>query len=104
MLGLLLIALVAAPTPGAVVAIETRRLSTASFIRTAACAGLFMFVAAFLLAAAWGLLVARGSWFFAQFNPVWIALLLWAALLALIGTLRGLLDAYLYLRITQHNR
>ncbi|WP_069805157.1 serine/threonine-protein kinase [Thermogemmatispora onikobensis] len=100
MLGLLLIALVAAPTPGAVVAIETRKLSTASFIRTSACAGLFMFLAAFLLASAWGLLIARQSWFFVQFNPPWIALLLWAGLLALIGSLRGLLDAYLYLRMT----
>jgi serine/threonine protein kinase len=103
MLGLLLIALVAAPTPGAVVSIEMRRLSTASFIRTSACAGLFMFLAAFLFASAWGLLVARQSWFFAQFTPPWIALLLWAGLLALIGSLRGLLDAYLYLRLTPHS-
>nr|BBH94608.1 hypothetical protein KTA_28070 [Thermogemmatispora argillosa] len=103
MLGLLLIALVAAPTPGAVVAIETRKLSVASFIRTSACAGLFMFVTAFLFTCAWGLLFARQSWFFAQFSPPWIALLLWAGLLALIGSLRGLLDAYLYLRITQRH-
>jgi hypothetical protein len=99
MLVSLLVALIGAPTPGAVVAVGSRKMSPASLVRTSAIAGLLMFCAAFLPAAAWGLAFARDHWFFAPFNPPWLALLLWMGLLGLIGLLRGLLDASLYLRI-----
>jgi serine/threonine protein kinase len=99
MLAMLLIALLAAPTPGAVVAIGARHTSAASLVRTSAVAGLLMFMIAFALAVVWSLVFAHRSWFFAAFNPLWVALLVWIGLLGLIGSLRGLLDAHLYLHL-----
>ena len=67
-------------------------------------AGMLMFFGAFLLVILWGLLPSNYALFFNNFSPPWLALLLSAGLLGLIGILRGMLDAWVYKQITRRNR
>jgi len=62
-----------------------------------------MFFGAFLLIALWSLLSPNNFLFFYQFGQSWIAYLLIAALLGLIGLLRGMLDAWVYQRVMRRN-
>lgn len=101
LLGLLTIALIGAPTPGAMLAVWlSRRMSFPILIRTSALAGLFMFLAAYVIVVLLGLL-ATGQTFAAGLSqPLQpLAILLLGGLLGLVGLLRGLLDAWIYYRV-----
>jgi serine/threonine protein kinase len=100
----LFIALIGAPTPGAMMAVWlSKKMSFAELSRSSAVAGMLMFVGAFLLIALWSLLPSNNFLFFYKFDQPWIAYLLTAALLSLIGLLRGMLDAWVYQRVRRRN-
>ncbi len=100
----LFIALLGAPTPGAMMAVWlSKKMSFAELSRSSAVAGMLMFFGAFLLIALWSLLPSNNFLFFYKFDQPWIAYLLMAALLGLIGLLRGMLDAWVYQRVTRRN-
>jgi len=100
----LFIALIGAPTPGAMMAVWlSKKMSFAELSRSSAVAGMLMFFGAFLLIALWSLLTSNNSLFLYNFDQPWIAYLLMAALLVLIGLLRGMLDAWVYQRIMRRN-
>ena len=102
LLGVLFIALIGAPTPGAMMAVKlSQKMTFAVFLRTSAIAGMLMFLGAFLLVILWNLLPSSHPLFFHNFALPWLALLLGAALLGLIGILRGMLDAWAYKQITR---
>lgn len=98
--GVLLIALIGAPTPGAVLAVWlSQKMAFPVFLRTSAVAGMLMFVGAFLLAVLWSVLTASHTLFFYQFSQPELALFVGICSLGLIGVLRGMLDAWVYQRI-----
>src|SRR6266567_1971673 len=100
----LFVALIGAPTPGAMMAVWlSKKMSFAELSRSSAVAGMLMFFGAFLLIALWSLLTSNNFLFFYKFDQSWIAYLLMAALLGLIGLLRGMLDAWVYQRIMRRN-
>jgi len=100
----LFIALIGAPTPGAMMAVWlSKKMSFAELSRSSAVAGMLMFFGAFLLIALWSLLPSNNLLFFYKFDQPWIAYLLMAALLGLIGLLRGMLDAWVYQRVRRRN-
>ena len=68
-------------------------------LRSSAMAGMFMFIGAYLLAALWGLLPSSYTLFYAHFRPALLAFLVILALLATIGILRSMLDAWVYHKI-----
>jgi hypothetical protein len=68
-------------------------------LRSSAIAGMFMFVGAYVLVALWSFLPSSYVPFYAHFNQRLIAFLITVVLLALIGFLRAMLDAYVYHRI-----
>ena len=97
LLGVLLVVLLGTPTPGAVMAIWlSRKMSFPSLVRSSAVAGVIMFVGAFILAVLWGVIFSNHSQFLYNMSQSWIALVLLAGVLSLIGCLRGMLDAWLY--------
>ena len=97
LLGVLLVVLLGTPTPGAVMAIWlSRKMSFPSLVRSSAIAGVIMFVGAFILAVLWGVIFSNHSQFLYNMSQSWIALVLLAGVLSLIGCLRGMLDAWLY--------
>ncbi|HVU68123.1 MAG TPA: serine/threonine-protein kinase [Ktedonobacteraceae bacterium] len=101
----LVIAFVGAPTPGAMMAVWlSRKMSFPILIRTSALAGLLMFLAAYLLVILLGLLTGNifSTNFGQQMQPV--ALIITGALLALVGFLRGQLDAWVYHRVLLRRR
>jgi len=98
----LFIALIGAPTPGAMMAVWlSKKMTFAELSRSSAVAGMLMFFGAFLLIALWSLLPSNNFLFFYKFDQSWIAYLLTAALLGLIGLLRGMLDAWVYQRVVR---
>ncbi len=100
--GVLFIALIGAPTPGAMMAVKlSQKMTFAVLLRTSAMAGMLMFFGAFLLVILWGLLPASHALFFHNFAQPLLALLIGAGLLGLIGILRGMLDAWVYKRIVR---
>src|SRR5579872_93679 len=100
LLGMLLVVLVATPTPGAVVAVWlSRKMSYASLVRSSAVAGALMFVGAFILAVLWGLIFSNHTQFLYNLSQSWIALVLLVGVLGLMGSLRGMLDAWLYQKL-----
>jgi hypothetical protein len=103
--GALLIALIGAPTPGAMMAVWlSRQMSLATFLRSSALASMLMFVAAFVLATAWSLLTSSHMLFLAQFRPSGLAFLIGLLALALSGALRGMLDVHAYWRLTRRGK
>ena len=101
----LVIAFVGAPTPGAMMAVWlSHKMSFPILIRTSALAGLLMFLAAYLLVVLLGLLTGTifSTNFGQQMQPV--ALIITGALLALVGFLRGQLDAWVYHRVLLRRR
>ena len=99
--GVLLIALIGAPTPGAVLAVWlSQKMSASTFFRSSALAGMLMFAAAFVLSALWSLLTAGHLLFLAQFKLSGLAFLVGLLTLSLIGALRGMLDVHVYWRLT----
>ncbi|HLX40088.1 MAG TPA: serine/threonine-protein kinase [Ktedonobacteraceae bacterium] len=100
LLGMLLVVLVATPTPGAVVTVWlSQKMSNASLVRSSAVAGALMFVGAFILAVLWGLIFSNHTQFLYNLSQSWIALVLLVGVLGLMGSLRGMLDAWVYQRL-----
>jgi len=100
--GVLLIALIGAPTPGAIMAVWLSQKMTAStFFRSSALAGILMFAAAFVLSALWSLLTAGHLLFLDQFKLSGQAFLVGLLTLSLLGALRGMLDVHIYWRLTR---
>jgi hypothetical protein len=96
----LFIVLIGAPTPGAMMAVWlSEKMTFPVLLRSSAIAGMLMFIGAFLLAALWGFLPSSYTLFYAQFNPALLAFLVILGLLAVVGILRGMLDAWVYHRI-----
>ena len=96
----LFIVLIGAPTPGAMMAVWlSEKMTFPVLLRSSAMAGMFMFIGAFLLAALWGLLPSSYTLYYAHFRPPLLAFLVILALLAVVGILRGMLDAWVYHRI-----
>jgi hypothetical protein len=96
----LIILLIGAPTPGAVMAVWlSEKMTFPILLRSSAIAGMFMFIGAYLLAALWGLLPSSYIPFYAHFKPPMLAFLVILGLLAVVGILRAMLDAYVYHRI-----
>ncbi|HLX58020.1 MAG TPA: protein kinase [Ktedonobacteraceae bacterium] len=103
--GMLLIALIGAPTPGAVMAVWlSRKMTFPTLIRSSAIAGLLMFASACLLAIFWSALTSNHALFFAAFKQTGLAFLIGGSALALLGALRGMLDAWVYQRITRRKK
>lgn len=102
---LLIIALIGAPTPGAMMAVWlSKRMSMASLVRSSAIAGLFLFVAAFLLAALLGPIVSGSGLFIFHLGQPLLTILLLALFLGLTGSLRAMLDARVYWNIAGKKR
>ncbi len=96
----LLIVLIGAPTPGAMMAVWlSEKMTFPVLLRSSAMAGMFMLVGAYLFVALWSLLPSSYVPFYAHFRPPVLAFLATLALLALVGILRAMLDAYVYHRI-----
>jgi hypothetical protein len=72
-------------------------------LRSSAIAGMLMFLAAFLLISLWGLGPANYT-LFDYFNKPALAALTVAGLLALIGMLRGMLDAKVYFWLSRRRK
>jgi hypothetical protein len=96
----LFIVLIGAPTPGAMMAVWlSEKMTFPVLLRSSAMAGMFMFIGALLLAAFWGLLPSSYTLYYAHFRPPLLAFLVILGLLAVVGILRGMLDAWVYHRI-----
>jgi tRNA A-37 threonylcarbamoyl transferase component Bud32 len=96
----LVIVLIGAPTPGAMMAVWlSEKMTFPVLLRSSAMAGMFMFIGAFLLAALWGFLPSSYIPFYAHFRPPLLAFLVILGLLAIVGVLRAMLDAWVYHRI-----
>ncbi len=96
----LVIVLIGAPTPGAMMAVWlSEKMTFPVLLRSSAIAGMFMFVGAYLLVALWSLLPSSYIPFYAHFRPPMLAFFITLALLAIVGILRAMLDAYVYHRI-----
>ncbi len=95
--GVLILALIGAPTPGAMMAIWlSQKMAFPTLLRSSAIAGCFMFVGALLLVALWGSAPANHTLLYYHFSQPGLAAIIIAGVLALIGMLRGILDAKVY--------
>jgi len=98
--GMFVIALIGAPTPGAVMAVWlSQKMTFPTLLRSSAVAGLLMFAGAYLLVIAWSALTTSHALFFVAFKQSGLALLIGGGILVLVGALRGMLDAWVYQRI-----
>jgi hypothetical protein len=96
----LVIVLIGAPTPGAMMAVWlSEKMTFPVLLRSSAIAGMFMFVGAYLLVALWSLFSSSYIPFYAHFRPPMLAFLVTLVLLAIVGILRAMFDAYVYHRI-----
>jgi hypothetical protein len=96
----LFIVLIGAPTPGAMMAVWlSEKMTYPAFLRSSAMAGMLMFLGAFLLAALGGLLPSSYVLFYNHFSQPGLAFLIGTGWLAAIGSLRGMLDAWVYHRM-----
>jgi hypothetical protein len=100
MFGIFLVALIGAPTPGAILAVWlSQKMSFPMLVRNSAIAGMFMFAAAYLLTLFWAALTSNHTLFFEAFKQSGLAFLIGGCTLALLGALRGMLDVWVYQRI-----
>ncbi|HKV57999.1 MAG TPA: serine/threonine-protein kinase, partial [Ktedonobacteraceae bacterium] len=100
--GIFLVALIGAPTPGAVLALWlSRKMTFPMLLRNSAIAGLLMFAGAYILALFWSALTSNHTLFFEAFKQPGLAFLIGGCALALLGALRGMLDVWAYQRITK---
>lgn len=102
LLGVLVVGFIGAPTPGAMMAVSlSEKMSFPMLTRTSAIAGLFMFLASYVLVLLIGLLVSGHILFAASFTQqiVPLAVIIMGLILGLIGLLRGMLDAWVYHRV-----
>ncbi|HEX6477621.1 MAG TPA: serine/threonine-protein kinase [Ktedonobacteraceae bacterium] len=104
MFAVLFLAFIGAPTPGAMMAIWlSQKMTFPTLLRSSAIAGMLMFLAAFQFIALWGLAPANYT-LFDYFNKPGLAALTVAGLLALIGMLRGMLDAKVYFWLSRSRK
>jgi serine/threonine protein kinase len=102
LLGVLVVGFIGAPTPGAMMAVSlSEKMSFPTLTRTSAMAGLFMFLASYVLVLLIGLLVSGHILFASNFTQqiVPLAVIIMGLILGLIGLLRGMLDAWVYHRV-----
>jgi hypothetical protein len=100
MLRVLLVVFIGIPTPGAVMSVRLfASTKLPSLLRSSAMAGIVMFAGAFLLVVIWALIFSPGS-----LSKTWLALLIIAGVLCVIGALRGMLDAWIYQQIRNRNK
>ena len=102
LLGVLVVGFIGAPTPGAMMAVSlSEKMSFPTLARTSAFAGLFMFLASYVLVILIALLVSGHFLFAASFTQqiVPLAVIIMGLILGLIGLLRGMLDAWVYHRV-----
>ncbi len=102
---LLLIAFIGAPTPGAIMAVWlSKKMSMASLVRSSALAGLLLFVAAFLFVALLGPILSGSGLFIFHLGQPLLTIILLALFLGLTGSLRAMLDAWVYWNIAGKKR
>ncbi len=102
---LLIIAFIGAPTPGAMMAVWlSKKMSMASLVRSSALAGLFLFIAAFLLVALLGPILSGSSLFIFHLGQPLLTIILLALFLGLTGSLRAMLDAWVYWNVAGKKR
>ncbi len=102
---LLIIAFIGAPTPGAMMAVWlSKKMSMASLVRSSALAGLLLFVAAFLLVALIGPILSGSSLFIFHLGQPLLTIILLALFLGLTGSLRAMLDAWVYWNVAGKKR
>jgi hypothetical protein len=105
MFGVLFLALIGAPTPGAMMAIWlSQKMTFPTLLRSSAIAGLLMFLGAFLLVALWGSAPTNNVLLYYHFSQPGLAALIAAGLLGMIGTLRGMLDARVYFWLSRRRK
>jgi hypothetical protein len=105
MFAVLFLAMIGAPTPGAMMAIWlSQKMTFSTLLRSSAIAGVLMFLGAFLLIALWGLAPGNHTLFYYHFSQPGLAALVVAGLLALVGVLRGMLDAKVYFWLSRRRR
>lgn len=102
---LLIIALIGAPTPGVMMTVWlSQKMSFASLVRSSAIAGLLLFVAAFLLVVLLSTFFSSSGLFISHLGQPLLVILLLAAFLGLAGSLRAMLDAWVYWKIAGKKR
>lgn len=100
--GIFIVALIGAPTPGAVLAVWlSQKMKFPMLVRNSAIAGMLMFAGAYILALIWSALTSNHTLFFEAFKQSGLAFLIGGCALALLGALRGMLDVWAYQRITK---
>jgi serine/threonine protein kinase len=105
LLGMLFVVFIGTPTPGAVMAIRLyENMRFPELARSSAIAGMLMFTGASLLVIVWALLFPNPN--HSQFNAGQLAaaLLIIIAMLAVLGALRGMLDAWVYQRMRNNRK
>ncbi|HEV2581590.1 MAG TPA: hypothetical protein VGT44_12125, partial [Ktedonobacteraceae bacterium] len=101
--GAILIVLIGAPTPGAVLAVRLLQpMTSPSFLRSSALAGIVMFAGAFVLASLWSIATSSHLLFIDQLKFSGLAFAVGLIALSLVGALRGMLDVRLYWRLTRN--
>jgi hypothetical protein len=102
--GALLIVLIGAPTPGAVLAVRLLQpINAPSFLRSSALAGMLMFAAAFILAYGWSIATSSHMLFIDQLKFSGLAFAVGLLALSLVGAMRGMLDVHLYWKLTRRS-
>jgi serine/threonine protein kinase len=102
-LGVLFVIFVGIPTPGAVMSVRlSENARFPSLLRSSAMAGILMFAGAFLLLLAWGLIFSHTP--LSSLSATWVVLLVIVVVLCVIGSLRGMLDAWVYQQIRNRNK
>ncbi len=97
----LFIVFVGIPTPGAVMAVKlSQQMRFATLLRSSAIAGMLMCVGAMLLVVLLGIIFSSNhSQVLEGLRQTWLVLLIMAAILAVLGALRGMLDSWVYQKI-----
>ncbi len=100
LLGMLFVVFIGAPTPGAVMAIRLyENMRFPEMVRSSAIAGILVFAGASVLVVIWALLFPTSSHTQLKSGQLTAALLILIVILAVLGALRGMLDAWIYQRM-----
>lgn len=99
----LFVVFIGIPTPGAVLAVKlSRPMRFASLLRSSAISGMLMCAGALLLVVLlWLASLAGHSPIFALLSQTWPTLLLMVCVLGVLGALRGMLDTWIYRKISK---
>lgn len=102
MFGIFLVAFIGAPTPGAILAVWlSQKMTFPMLLRNSAVAGMLMFAGAYVLGLIWSVLTANHTLYFEAFRQAGLAFLIAGGALAPLGALRGMLDVWVYQRMTK---